>query len=926
MKHTIALLLLCGLCLAFAGAARAQSADLRGQAADEKGAPLVAATVALLQAADSVLLHFAVTDAQGAYAIRRIPPGRYLLQISYVGYHTHWQALEAGGQAELDAGLAVLRPLAQTLATVEVKAEHSPISISGDTLNYNANAFKVQPGDVVEDLLKRLPGVEVENDGTVKVQGETVQNVLVDGKEFFGSDTRIATQNLPADAVDKVQVFDKASDIAEFTGIEDGREEKTINLKLKEGKKHGHFGQADLGGGSDGRYQGRFNLNRFSPETRLSAIGMANNTNQQSFSIQDYIDFMGGIGSFMSGGGGRFRVELGGEAGGLPVGGGPVSGVQTSWAGGLNLNRDFSARTEFNGSYFFSRFSNDLQRSATRENLLADGLFVAQDDEDRSSLNLNHRFTTRLKHRIDSFQQVIVRADGGLNDALLDSRGYAATYAGPDRLLQNDNQRDFSTAGLNYRLNGSAVYQRRFRQPGRALVASVGGRLSDQQRDGQLSALNRFANAADTLRQRQDFADTGQEYSLSLTYTEPLGRRRYLQLSASRQNFANETRTDFFDQGLNGETPNDQLSRYFRRGYTYDRADLAMLLNREKFSVTAGLALQHTRLNNRLPNEGQSFNTAFTNLLPSLRGEYEFSTGRRLNVEYQTLVQEPAAEQLQPIVNNADPLNIYVGNPNLRPEYTHQLDFGYFLYDQFTFTNLFLYGTGAYTAHRIAEAAVVDSLFRRTLTPVNTDRELSLRAGLQFSTPIRPLKVAPRLRLNTVQSKGILFVNDVQNDVVRSRYTIDLGIENRNKEKIDLLLGYRRSENATRWSVSDALNQQYNDEQWYAEASITPSARWALGAEFQYTRYSEEAFGQQLAIPLWQLSLTRYVLAGNRGRIRLTVFDLLNRNNGISRSSQLNFVEEERYNVLGRYFLLSFGYSLSGFDKKTGGIEIKMER
>lgn len=910
-------------------ALHAQSGNsLQGQLSSSDGATLPMASVALLQARDSVLRSFTVTDAEGRFKLDALTAGQYLLQISYVGYQTYWQTID---QVPQDLGRIVMTPLAQQLETVEVKAEHSPISLLGDTLEYNTAAFKVQPGDVVEDLLKRLPGVEVESDGTVKVQGETVENVLVDGKPFFGSDTRIATQNLPADAVDKVQVFDKASDLAEFTGIEDGQDEKTINLKLKEGKKRGYFGQGDAGAGTEGRYAGKFNLNSFSPDTRLSIIGMANNINEQGFSIQDYIDFMGGIGAFFSGGG-RVQIDLGGggdNGGGLPIGSGSAPGVQASQAVGLNFSKDFSPRTELTGSYFFNRYDNELERSTSRQNLLETELFAGTESETRNSTNANHRVNMYFKHKIDSFQQLIVRADASLSDAVFDSRSQAATFSGA-ATPENDSRRNYQADGGSYRLHSTLMYQRRFRQVGRAFVASLSGRMGQQDRTAQLDAFNNYYRPnqsvqTDSLLQSQLFKDPSSEYSLSATYTEPLGRRRYLQFSASRQNFGNEPRTDFYDIRPDGERYNDELSNHFQRSYTYDRAGLSLLINRQKLQVTTGLALQNARLDNTLVPEAQNFQASFTQWLPSLFGEYEFDTGKRLNFDYQTSMREPSPEQLQPVVNNSDPLNIYVGNPKLRPEYIHQLNAGFFLYDQFTFTSLFVNFEGVLTAHKITETATIDSLFRRTLQPVNIDQEMYMRAGLQFSTPIRPLKIATRLRLSTTQSQSILYVNELENQVNRARYLLDIGLENRKKEKVDAVVGYRLAQNRTRWSVSESLNQDYYDQQWYAELRVTPSPRWALRTEWSYSLYSAETFGTQQAIPLWEMSLTRYVLRDNKGRIRLSVFDLLNQNDGVQRNSRYNYVEQEQYNVLGRYFLLSFGYSLSGFDKKAGGIELKVE-
>ncbi len=255
--------------------------------------------------------------------------GEYLLQINSTGFETHYQTIAHTGDRSLfDIGKVVLLPQNTLLHAVDITAERVPLRMRNDTLEYNAGVFQTQPGSVLEDLLKKLPGMEVQSDGSVRVQGQLVQNVLVDSKEFFGQDPKIATKNLPADAVDKVQVFDKKSDRAEFTGIEDGREEKTSNLKLKDDAKKGYFGNARGGYGTADRYKAKFNLNKFSGKTQVSAIGAANTNNQQAFSFDDYLSFMGCISSLMSGGssGGRVRISLDNNNMGLPIGPGLNNG------------------------------------------------------------------------------------------------------------------------------------------------------------------------------------------------------------------------------------------------------------------------------------------------------------------------------------------------------------------------------------------------------------------------------------------------------------------------------------------------------------------------------------------------------------------------------------------------------------------------
>ena len=338
---TICLFALFGLSISMS-AQSVKKADITGLIQDDQEQPLASATVMLLNRTDSVLITFGITSPDGAFVLKNVAAGEYILKMSFLGFATESRDLDIGDQSEVDLGNVALKPASAVLSEVEVTADHMPIQITKDTIEYNADAFKTQPNAVVEELLKKLPGVEVESDGTIKAQGEEVQNVFVDGKEFFGSDPKMATKNLPADAVDKVKVYDKLSDMAEFSGIDDGDRSKTINLTLKEDKKKGAFGTFEAGYGTEDRYAVKMNMNRFSKGQQLSFLGMANNVNEQGFSFNDYISFSGGMGGFRRGGSGVNISE------------GMSNGLVNTLAGGINYNVEIGDKLDLRSSYFYN--------------------------------------------------------------------------------------------------------------------------------------------------------------------------------------------------------------------------------------------------------------------------------------------------------------------------------------------------------------------------------------------------------------------------------------------------------------------------------------------------------------------------------------------------------------------------------------------
>ena len=950
MKKNHPTFFICTLLLFFSLNITAQNNTILGAVTDSIGLGLPAASIALMQAQDSVLSSFAITDNEGRFEIKNIPAGNYLLQITYIGYDTEWKPINiVENSGKNNVGRIILTPASEILDEVEITAEHVPMSMRNDTLVYNADAFKTQPGSVVEDLLKKLPGVEVERDGSIKAHGERVQNVLVDGKEFFGNDLKIATKNLPADAVDKVAVYDKKSDMAEFTGIEDGRDEKTINLELKDGKKNGYFGNASAGGGAmetqDGdlaydRYEGKFNINRFSGKSQLSAIGMLNNTNQQGFSFDEYIRFMGGLSSFMSGGGGsgagRMRLSFDPMSMGIPMeGGGLDQGFTTTSAAGLNFNHDFNKKTELNASYFYSDIENDLDRLATKENLLEDNIFTSEDTERRISRNRNHRLNATLKHEIDSFQNIILRANAGFNEAGIGSIGTAKTF-GTDSFLQNESTRDYTANSDNFNISSSLTYRRRFRQKGRAFAATVSYGMEEEDRKGFLVSNNIFHETngnsiEEKTDQKQLFNDDAKSYGVRLNFTEPVGKitnkkGQYLSFNASRSNFNNKTKKDFFDNDITGEILNTELSNKYNREYNYDRGGINLMINRKKYNLTFGGDLQHSKLQGNLLNEEQPIEINFTRFLPSMFLDYEFGTAKNFSIEYLTSLREPSLEQLQPLVDNSDPINIYSGNPDLKPEYMHLLEGRFMFFDQFSFTSLFTNLSASYTKDRITNSSSIDSLFRQFIQPVNVAHDFNLNGGFQFSTPIRPIKTNIKLSYSSNWNKGILFVNNIENDVQRQRHSIRLSLDNRKKEVVDFTIGGRISFNKTDYSISENLNQSYIDQKFYSDLIITPTDKWELSSSIDYTIFSAETFGERREVPIWKASLTRFIFKNKRGRLSLSAFDILNKNIGINRNSQLNYVQEERVLSLGRHIMLNFAYSIAGFNQDNGGIEISIDR
>ncbi|MEM9916704.1 MAG: TonB-dependent receptor [Bacteroidota bacterium] len=921
-------LLCCLLFLVGIGSLCAQNkAAVEGKIVDTSLVALPGATIVLMNASDSIMQGFSISDEKGRFIIRDVSAGDYLLQVSFIGYEIRYEALQVPeGQATVEGPVIQMNAADALLDEILVSGERIPMAIRKDTIEYNADAFQTREGAKVEDLLKKLPGVEVDRQGNVKAQGENVQQIFVDGKAFFGNDPKIATKNLPADAIDKVQVFDKKSEMAEFSGIDDGNERRAINLQLKDGKKKGYFGDLEAGYGTADRYKGKMNLNRFGKDTQLSMIGMANNVNEQGFSFEDYLGFIGGLGNLMAGdseGAGRVRLDL--NEAGLPLNLARQDGILRTHAGGLNFNRDFGPKTEWTSSYFFNSVENELERSIFQQSLLGDSGFVSESEGRRDSENSNHRLNVSLRHKIDSTQNLIFRGSLGWNEAALmdaeERRNLNVTGQ-----LESAGLRSHTSEGDNLSWKSSLTYRRRFRQKGRTLVADVAMGQQRRNTDALIYARNTFfeANLRDTLDQRQAEDERLNNYRFRLSFTEPLKRGKYLEFKVAHQTFDNRLGKDFFDRQGGVALFNSFLSRAYEQRYTYEQGGMNFRWNRRDYQLTLGAALQYYRLEGRLLSETSPIKDSYLRLLPNLRFQRDFGGAKELTFDYRTSIQEPRLEQLQPIIDNSNPLLLYQGNPDLVPEYKHDWRVSYLSFSQFSQISLFGSISATYTQNKIINAQSIDASLRQRLRPVNVEDDWTTNSNVSFGAPLRFLKSRMSLDMGHRYSRSILFLNDQQNRVNRQNWSIEWSVSNRNTELVDLQIGAALGYNRLRYDVNEEFNQSYLDQTYFGDVRLQMGKRTSLTTSMDYTIYSAESFGERQDVPIWKASVSQYFFK-KKGRLTFSVYDILDRNLGLRRNNDLNFVREERITALGRYFMLSAGWSIAGFGSKKG-LEVTTKR
>ena len=889
--------------------------------------PVAAATITVLERKDSSLVTFTMTGNDGRFELKGLANGEYRLMISHVSYYNtnkYFTITDADKNAEL--GNVVLNDKAKILEEVVLAAEAPPVTLVGDTIQYNAGSFKTPPNASVEQLLKKLPGVKVEKDGTIKAQGEKVSRVLVDGKEFFGNDPKVATRNLPADAVDKVQVYDKQSDQAQLTGFEDGNYEKTINLKLKKDKKKGVFGKINAGAGNKERYEGKFNVNSFKGARQFSAIGMVNNTNAEGFSFMDILNFTGELSRMQRGGGGNINLNVSGdEAAAMGINaGGRNNGINTAWGGGLNYNNIIGTKLDFQSNYFYNRFNPNQESHLQRQYFLPDSSYFYNQNSFTDNLSNNHRFNLNTLFQVDSMNSIRITPSFSYQKTNNRSQTDYQTLS-EDKIFTNDGFSNTTSASQGYNFRNDIIWRKKFSRKGRTFSLSLQTSLNESDGDGSLSSINSFFTPAgallkrDTLNQQSNIKGDLRGYNVRAVYTEPVWKKSLLEFSVSKSNTSSTSEKITYDYNkLNGKFDqyNNILSNDFENTYGFINAGMRMRTQKKKFSYSFGANWQQAELEGKITTgiKDSLISKTFRNILPNARLQYNFTRFKSLSVSYNTATNQPTMAQLQPVPDNSNSLNIREGNPDLKQEYNHTLQTHLNLVSPYKNKNLFMFLTMQATQNKIVNYDSINQLGVKRTKPVNVNGVYTVNSSISYSMPVRFLKGSVEISSNTGIFKTKQFINTVGNSIQTFSVGPELRLDMNPTEKLSLGFSAGFNYNKTKYSLQSALNTNYLSQEYNASLDWEMPKGFFFSTDFMYTINSQRAAGFNIKVPLWNASISKQMLKFNRGELKFAVRDLLNKNVGISRNTNNNYIEDARVLTLRQFFLLSFTYSLS----KTG--------
>ena len=846
--------------------------SLKGRVIDELGEPLTYANVVLLSPADSTLQYHDIADQRGLYQIKHIKAGEYLIQFSFVGMEIIYENITVPlGQGE-DLGDRVLK--AKTvLGEMVVTAEYVPIEIEQDTVSFNAKAFKVKAGAAVEDLLKKMPGIEVDKTGNVKALGEDVTKVLVDGKEFFGNDPKVATKNLPADAIDKVQVYDKKTEEAEFTGIDDGVRDRTINLLLNEDKKKGYFGNAAAAGGTGSHYNTQAKLYRFSSTIQSALLGMYNNVNEFRFTGKDDASW-----------------------------GRKISGLNTTMAGGLNLSYNAEKYNRYFFSYLVNSTQKDLEQKTTTENFTVDGAYDQIEDLTQDERDTPHHANLGVRHRFHANHNMIIDGDVSITISNMVRRALQNTRQNDVLIHDDDNQSNSHSDALNLSIKGTDIV--RLNNGNTQVKTSLSA--SYQKSESELDWTNTATlYKTDRVVMDDQFRDNHTNrfrFTVSPAVVQKVAPLWYVNAGITAGALSN----DLDRQVRQASAIMDGLSADFKTQETFVSPSLSLQRSSAngQFNMTLGTSWRQF---DKVQDDRSVGRSDYSHFLPRLSYSNNYREGRRIQLRYNSSVHMPTTGQLLPVANTTNRLSIYQGNLSLVPEYSHNVFLTWSVFDHFSFTSLFTRLSAGYTKDKISWSQTINDDFTQHQTPVNVSSHYTASALVDFSTPIRALGIKVNAKAREIWSRGITIHNGEDNIQTAFAHTLDLNFENRRQEKFDVRLGGLI--NVTDANFSLVEDNVFFSTSYYTDIGFSLTEQWRLELEANVANFDSKSFDESVSIPLIHAGIS-YYLDGGRASFRLQGFDLLNRNTNFQRISETNYLLQRERNTIGRYVMFTFNRDL----------------
>lgn len=903
----------------FSGVMAQGRINVKGVVKNEEGKTMANASVMFYYQGGRDTLK-AVSNEKGIFQFKSVLPRKSGVIISFIGYrdfkNTYDFSKATGDENIFDIVLKEGDNLLQGITL-----ESNKVQIKEDTVSYVVDSTMYRKNDNVEEVLKKLPGVQVDKDGTVTAQGKQVTKVKVNGKEFFGGDVTTATRELNADMVDRIQIIDDYGDQSAFTGVKDGDPSKTLNIQLKKDKNKGYFGNVTAGAGTDERYLTSVSVNKFNNNQQISLIGNLNNTNASTFNFGS----MGGgaIGSMV----GSMVRSMGFARGGginTPFGSfGNNDGIATTKSIGLNYRDEWGSKISAYGSYSFSKRATNTARDVTQQNIFQNNSITNIQHTDDYTVNDNHRFTFNMEYRIDSFNYIKFTPSVSYTESNTDNAS-DFLFQGSNGVKNNDGRTIQYSRSTSPNLNGNLLFNHRFAKRGRSLSVNLSGGKSSTSGNNEYQNLSTiyFPNntSLDTnLYQHITQDNNNHNYGVRASYIEPIGRKRSLEINYAYNNQFTGNDKETFDVNPVSGNKNfvDSLSNIYDNVYVTNRIGVNFRTNEKKYNYTVGLTVQPATIESKSVTGKYAYKQNLVNYYPVIRFAYNFSRSRSFNLNYNGSTSQPSYSQLQPVTDYSNPQYITKGNPNLKPEFTNTLSMRYNNFD-FISGNVFFGNISfSFTKDKIVNNTFYRGFGIQETQYLNSDGFYTAFAFYNYSKPIQNRKFVFNYGGNITYNNNISFISNVKNKgrnwLVGQRFATDIKI----RKWLETTVGVNYSLNNSKYSLLKELNSDAST--W----TLSNSTRLFLPANFKFSFEIDQTINSGFASnvnsnPLIIGStLEKSFFKKQNASIKLQAFDLLNQNTNVNRSVTGSSITDTRTNRLGRYVMLSFVFRLNKFNAQA---------
>jgi len=918
---------------------KAQTFSISGKLIDETKQAAIGASVFLLKS-DSSYLTGTTTDIEGQFKLQNINSNKYILKILSLGYKTIYKTIQIDNQ-DLTLPTTILKQNSTNLKEVTVEGQQALATQNGDTTSFNSKAFKVNKDATAEDLISKMPGVTV-LDGKVQAQGEDVKQVLVDGKRFFGDDANAVLKNIPAEIIDKVQVFDKKSDQSQFTGFDDGNASKTINIVTKAQFKNGIFGKAVAGYGYEDKFKGGATINVFKGNRRITILAQSNNINEQNFTAEDLVGVASSSGSD---GGGRRR-----GGGGQGVGGNGANnptenfqsntqnGINTTSLFGINYADKWGKKTEVTASYFFNWTQNDSKSNLLQQYILGsnNGL-IYNETNTTTSDNFNNRINFKMETKIDSLNSLIIQPklsfqtnQGAKNLSGLNTK----------ELTKLSNTENNSSSFINgYSISVPLLYRHAFVKRGRTFSVNATPTITKNSGENLLFTLNNYYRDTlfygDTINQKSKIFKTGNSINGNISYTEPLNKTNFLLVNYNANYTDNYSSKNTFNKNSIDYSFSDidsNLTNVFKNQYQSQSGSLGYRFQKEKFNFSLNAAYQWAQLSKEQINPANyQLSKAFESVLPSAQLQYKFSQKNNLRINYRTSNNAPSIDQLQDVINNSNSLQLSTGNPSLKQDYQQNLNIRYSGVNIDKASSTFILLGGNYSNNYIGYSTVIanqdtvvyNAIFlqrgSQIIRPVNLDGYFSLRSFINYTFPIKLIKTNLSVNLSGNYNNVPGLINTTINYAKTATGGLGLVFSSNISEKFDFTLSSNSSYSNINNSLQTSSNTTYFFQSSKLKMTTNPWKGLVLQTEYSNMYYSGLTSSFNQSISLWNAAIGYKFLKNKQAEFRFSVYDLLNQNNSVSRTNTESYIQDSQTNVLNRYYMLSFTYNFKKYFAKKEG-------